>query len=180
MSCRKFERWAALSLEAGLSLGKARKLAAHREKCAECRALAEGLEETRAALAGLEAVPEAALDEVRSRVLREARRAAPRQARGGAWRWALAAAAAAVLAALFWPAPAPPPVRVARKPEVVQPLRPAEVAKPEPVAARRAPAARVRKRPRARQPAPQPPLLVRMQVDDPDIVILWWIDRNGG
>jgi hypothetical protein len=183
MSCTKFEKWVALSMEMQLPRRKARKLAAHLEGCAACRELAAGLEETRAALAMLEAVPGAALEGVRTHVLGEVRRTAPPSAAQGPWRWVMAAAAAVVvLAVLFWPKPAPPPpaVPVARQAEVEQPLSLPKTGKPKAAPARRARAARrVHPAPVRKQPSP-PPLLVKMQVDDPDIVILWLVDENGG
>ena len=132
--------------ECEIKLGMGENAAGHLESCAECRALAEDLR--------LNAI---ALREMRVRA-------------GVRWEWAIAAAAAIILAIGPWRGKPPekkPPERAASA-KIVGPTR--EV-KPTAVA----PVKHVRKR---RQPAE--PLRVKMFTSDPDVVIYWIVDKKEG
>jgi hypothetical protein len=109
-------------------------------------------------------VSPAAYDAVRQRVLGEIRR--QRRARNAVRTMAAMAACAALLmtalVALRPSAILPAPPMLARAPNV-----------PPPVMS----ALRVRRsRMHRRQPAPAQPLLVRLETDDPNVVILWMVN----
>ena len=133
--------------ECELKLGMGEDAGQHLASCAECRALAEDLR--------LNAI---ALSEMRIR---------PGVSR---WQWAMAAAAAIVMAIFAWRLTrmqklVPPPVRIA----VVAPARPVE--KVVLAQHRPAPHRRVRKE-------KFEPLKVKMLTSDPDVVIYWIVARS--
>ena len=149
-------------------------LADHLKECVCCREFAQEMASNRAALASLP-VDAAALDAVRSRVLdelmRRRRRAIP------AW---TAAACLAVLgiAATVWmmrgPV-APPPAVTAKAPPVASPAPQVvpihSVQRPRRAHPRRLVARRVE--------PPSEPLVVKMLTDDPNVVIVWLVDKKG-
>jgi len=109
-----------------------------------------------------EALPVAALAEVRSRVLAEVR---PR-ARWWRWVWvpALAAALAVVALVPLRQTPIEPPPLVAKAPSAPPISRPA--ARPAPV--------------RVKPPAPKPETqFARILTEDPNVVILWAMNNEG-
>ena len=135
--------------ECELKLGNGENASDHWATCAECRALAEDLR--------LNAL---ALSEMRIR---------PTLAR---WQWAMAAAAAIVMAIFAWKVTrvqklVPPPVRIA----VVAPARP--VVKVALAGHGPAPRRRIRKE-------NFEPLKVKMLTSDPDVVIYWIVDKKEG
>jgi hypothetical protein len=148
-------------------------LVEHLKECASCREFAQEIAANRAVLASL-AVDDAALDAVRSRVLGKLRRRTVR-----AWAWAAAACLAVLgIAASLWIARgpvAPPPAVTAKAPPAVIPapvnaairaVRPSKRAHSRRLVARRV-------------DAPSEPLVVKMLTDDPNIVIVWLIDKKG-
>ena len=199
MSCTSFENWIALYVEGDLARRKARRLERHLDECPACRDLAASLKESQQALKSLrsEAFDGAALEQVRSRVLGElaARAQAPSWFYRWDWRFALAGLLlATALGVTVWrvarrEAPKPNSARIT----VESPL-------PRPPTAGVVPAAPVRKATRrraahgpklelARTPAEairaeshqaSEPLMVKLVTDDPDVVIIWLVDRNGG
>ncbi|MEK7406458.1 MAG: hypothetical protein AAB225_15255 [Acidobacteriota bacterium] len=170
MTCGRFERWIALEVEGDLPARKAGRLARHLEACDGCRELAASLRASQAALRALreEPVSEAELRLVRQRVLACVR--AGEAVRAGWLRWAWVGAAALVLVAglsLWRPRPveAPPPPAVARVEAPIPAVVPSE---PAPA------------RPRPKPERPAGPLLVRLETADPQVVIYWIFDENGG
>jgi hypothetical protein len=135
--------------ECELKLGMGEDAGEHTSTCADCRALEEDLRLNTVALSGMK---------VRSTAAR--------------WQWAMAAAAAIVMAIFAWKVTrvqklAPPPVRIA----VVAPVRPVE--KVALAGHGPAPHRRVRKE-------KFEPLKVKMLTSDPDVVIYWIVDRKEG
>ena len=179
MSCDKFEPLIALYIEDDLAQAEAQVVESHLAGCDACREFAAEMRESQAALKALrtEFVDDAVLLQVRTEVLS----AASHLQRVVAWpRYAIAAGL--VLALLGgWlvrrqtdntrvrvqsvhaslPAPPAQPVVRPRQPRVL--------------------AARVRRRPRQQTPRfKSEPLVVKMITDDPQVVIYWLVDQNGG
>ncbi|HVP46508.1 MAG TPA: zf-HC2 domain-containing protein [Bryobacteraceae bacterium] len=177
MSCAKFEPLIALYVERDLPESEARMVEMHLEACPDCREFAAEMRESQAALKSLRTdfVEEAVFGKVRTEVV--SRLSTPRQT--AAWpRYAVAAMLLMGLCAgwLWYTRPAaslkfqpgiaaiaPPPVtRVSALPQ-------------------RVPRARVR--PHRARPAPafrSEPLVVKIVTDDPQVVIYWLVDQNGG
>jgi anti-sigma factor RsiW len=197
MKCRYSENDVALFVEGDLGQAKAHDMEAHIVVCDACRTLAEELRESQSLFKSLkqDTVSAAALSSVRSRVLAEAGAGKARVA-WGRWVYALAGAGfvVAMCAGLLWHAhvkidPRPPMAAVPAtrgtltisdsKPEVV------EVVKAKVPLTKRD--ERERRQPRAQEVAhteipPEPPkqLVVKLLTDDPNIVIYWLVDQNGG
>ena len=173
MACARFEPLIALYVGGELA---APEVEEHLRTCAGCRAFAEELERSQAALRGLreEEAPEAALAEVRGRVLDEIASRKPSWWFALRWRYALAPAAAVVallvtLSPRLLVSPSPPP-----------PLPgPPVLNVPAPAIAKSPPPPPVRRLPPKPAPVPREPLLVKMFTDDPDVVIYWLIDAEG-
>lgn len=178
MNCAQWEEVVARSVEGDLEAPEAARMAEHLAACSACRRLAAELRQTKAALGELTGEePDAAIyADLRARVLE-------RIDGRTRWRWAAYPAAAVLLIGLSvvtllrLEAPdSPRPVQIA-----VTPPRPVP-----PEATPRQPRQAPVRKPRPRQPA-QPvllaraeePLVIKMLTDDPDIVIIWLVDRNG-
>jgi hypothetical protein len=131
--------------ECELKLGMGEDAGEHLTSCAECHGLAEELRLNTVALKEMRVRPS-----VR-------------------WEWALAAAAAIVMAVATWKV-----TRVEKLP--MQPVRVA-VSAAKPVVAGHGPAPRKAKR--HLSPAAEP-LRVKMFTSDPDVVIYWIVDRKEG
>jgi hypothetical protein len=137
-------------------------------------------QELDALLAGLreEPWPEERLPAFRARVLSGC---APRRRR---WLWLLPApalAAAALLFVLLRPQPATPPAPSLVRTPAAPVLRAAPATAPA-VVARRTPRRAPAPPPRAllaQAPAPTETQFIRIMTDDPDVVILWAVHRNG-
>ena len=147
----------------------ARGVEPHLAECARCREFARALAESMALLkaAHEEPIAPAHYAAVRARVLGELeRRRVPVWRR--AWVYGLAAAAL-VLAAGVWlrPGVQPPPVAVVRPPAA-----PAT----EPVVQREK---RVPVHKRVARVAPTEPLLIKLETDNPDVVLYWIADKRG-
>jgi hypothetical protein len=183
MNCGRYEKRIALYVERDLSEGKARRLERHLAGCERCRDVLAELEASQAAVKslGAEPVERAAYDQIRARVLQQIA-AAPVRPAGRPWRWAWAAAAAAAIVAGWFalrPGQTPAPVRrpateIARSnmPE------PPQVVMPPP--ARPKPSARRVRRPAVRQRRPSAaPLVVKLETEDPNVVIYWIVDDTG-
>ena len=187
MNCERFEALIALQVEGDLSGRDAERLEEHLRECSTCRDLHGALSESQAALKdlGTEAADSEALDRVRRRVMAEVTEKRPSLVY--AWRWKYALAAGAVLVILGvvlseWGTVTRPPA-----PLVVQapPAAPEVVAKKVPQPARM-PARQARKRAplvavksRIEPPKESEPLVVKLVTDDPNVVIVWLIDRTG-
>ncbi|HKW97754.1 MAG TPA: zf-HC2 domain-containing protein [Bryobacteraceae bacterium] len=181
MNCAGYEALIALYVENDLTEEETGQVERHLDACGGCREFAAGLRESQAAFKALrfESVDESTYAEVRAGVLRET--STPRRMPG--WRrYAVAAAVAlAIVAGWMW--------QIQRQAPVQQP--PAIVAKVPPASLvhAQAPAERTHHAPRvqhvARRLKSKPsfksePLLVKMITDDPDVVIYWLVDQNGG
>ena len=162
MNCSNWEQEIASESEsAGLE--------AHLKECERCRDFAREIDENRAALLSLETHP-AALHAVRRRVLNEIQ---AKRRRRAWWAWS-AAAAAACFAIVFaarvasWTNPAPP--RVA--PIVTHAVPSANPSVPRHAVMRRPRHAR-------HEQAKSEPLVVKMLTDDPNVIIIWLVDKKG-
>lgn len=180
MSCAKFELLIALYVEHDLAEAEAQAVESHLETCDGCREFAAGMHQSQSALKRLrtELVEDSVFEEVRREVLGEV----ARSRKVVAWpKYAIAAMLIVGLAASWlWRTrsraiidlqPMPPMVAVTPPPAVV----PAEA----PQVHQRA----VRSRRRRPRPAPSfksEPLVVKMITDDPQVVIYWLVDQNGG
>ncbi len=182
MTCTKLETWIALYVENDLPERKVRRLEAHLGDCSACRELAASLRESQAAVKDLRAEPveSAVLERIRGGVLEKIAAQESRPARPCGWAWRLALAAAVIAAiglGTLWRGER----REVPKHEVVVTPKPAE---PPVAIAAKAQAPQKRRVARARKPAPAKetagPLVVKLNTDDPNIVIIWLVDRNGG
>jgi anti-sigma factor RsiW len=140
-------------------------LATHLAACEHCRAFAREIDEDRAALASL-APPAAALRDVRVRVMSQLQ--ARRRRTAYLW-WATAAAC---LAALFLGLQVRP-----RAPESLAIVIAAPKA-PQIALARASRPHRTRARAALARSAPQP-IVIKMLTDDPNVVIIWLVDKKG-
>ena len=206
MTCASYEPLIALYVENDLPVRETAGIEAHLAGCATCRAFAAALSLNQRALRelGQEHPDPQALAVVRQRVRTALESPVePRTARFAPV-WAIAAAAGvAVLAFLLQQrtdgGPAAPPVAptvvhapaVPRTTPPVRPLatpssgpitpRPAEASAPRTArtGSRGTPTRRVAV-PAARSLSPQPDLLIKLVTSDPDIVIYWLVEQNGG
>lgn len=175
MSCARWEEKIALYAEGDLPERDTRRVEEHLGECPECRRFAAALAESQLAVKSLrgEAPEAAALEAVRRRVLEQiaSEPRVPGFAWGWAWKYGLAGLALAVTGGLWW---WPSPSREAAPPAMVVELPRAPVPAPPP-----APAPKRRRV--ARPPVvPSEPLMLKLVTDDPNVVIVWLIDRNGG
>lgn len=173
MNCSRWERQLALLVEGDLGEREARQVEEHLAACPACREFLEELRQSQAALRELggEEVDGVALAAVRQRVLAEVESRKPAWVFGLRWWHAVpVGVAAALMAVVLW----------LRVPEVEPPPAMAVWAPPAPELVRSAPPPAVRKVPEIKPAAPTEPLLVKFFTDDPDVVIYWIIDQNGG
>jgi hypothetical protein len=148
-------------------------LAEHLSVCEACRWFAQDLAENAAALRSIEVDP-AAYTAVRARVLE-----AVRPKRRFVRLWAAAATVVAACAVLVWFAadfssPVPLPV-VARKlpvPETTAPSRSRFTTDPIVLGTRRA-------HPRRLVARSEPLTAIKLLTDDPNVVIIWLVDKKG-
>jgi hypothetical protein len=197
MSCERFEPLVALHVEGDLPGREAAEVEAHLSACGVCQAFADGLRDSQAALKGLgqEELDPAALAAVRrsvSEALDAGRAARPRRL---PLAWALTAAAALALIAVLlgWRESSAPTPAVVGRPGV--PAAPPSAAAP-PSSTERAAASRETAQPRrTARPMKRPPeapllapaapsvesaLLLKLVTNDPDVIIYWLVDQNGG
>jgi anti-sigma factor RsiW len=180
MSCSDWEERIALHAGGDLPPVEAAEVERHLQVCAACQASASGFEQSLALLREAHSAPLAAahFSAVRARVvaeLEQQRRPLWRRA----WGYGLAAAVVALLAMLA--------LRPGRTPErrapVVAAVHPPLIAVSEPVippAPRRRVARRVVRPPSVPEsPAPEP-LMVKLQTEDPNVVIYWIADGKRG
>jgi hypothetical protein len=148
-------------------------LAEHLSGCEACRGFALDLAENAAALQSIEVDP-AAYTAVRARVLE-----AVRPKRRFAWLWAAAATAVAACVVLVWFAaesssPVPPPevARTLPAPETTAPSRSRLGTEPRATVTRRI-------RPRPLVARSEPLTAIKLLTDDPNVVIIWLVDKKG-
>jgi anti-sigma factor RsiW len=179
MNCSDWEERVALHAGGDLPPAEAAEVERHLRECAACQVLASGFEQSLALLreAHNEPLAPAHFSAVRARVVAELE-----QKRRPLWAWAwsfgLAAAAVALLVTLaLRPGRTPErraPVVAVNHPPVVVAHEPAVAPPPHPRVARRAARPIV-------PDAPDPePLIVKLQTDDPNVVIYWIADRKRG
>ncbi len=164
MTCAEWqERIAAEEIDAGVR--------AHLASCGDCAEFVRELEANAAALREV-TVPAAAYAAVRARVRAEVRR--PR--RRWIWAW-VCAGAAAVIAALVLLAtprraqlPLPDVAYAATPPHVIVPQTPVRVVRHRHTK---------RLAPRRELARAEQPMTIKLQTDDPDVVIYWIVDGKG-
>jgi anti-sigma factor RsiW len=193
MKCEDLEERIALHITDDLPPGQAASVKAHLDACSRCQELADGLRRTARALESLKAeeADEPACREVRRRVLERLRSGDVRRLPVNTpWRWAVAAALFLFLAL--------PIAFRERKTDLPAPLVPVapEVGRrpPETVASaptvNRTPAKLASRHRKAEGSAellrrkvattPREPMVVKLLTDDPDVVIYWLVEQNGG
>ena len=177
MSCAKYEPLMALYIEGDLADDEARVVALHLETCDVCREFAAGIRDSQGALKTLrtEFVNESVYQEVRREVLsRMTSRPKPAM-----WpRYAVAAGLAIALLA-GWLGRMQHVASLWLQPRAaVIPSAPLVTSQPP------APHTRMvrvrRRRPRLAPSFKSEPLVVKMITDDPQVVIYWLVDQNGG
>jgi len=192
MSCAEFEILIALQVEDDLPEGQEPVVSGHLKSCSACREFAGELRQSQAALKSLryEPIGTEVFAEVRERVLASV---PARRARDMAWaKYAVAAAVFVALGAtVLWrsrhpitpqqpvapevtvTAPAPIEIPVVR----VQPRRKMLHRK---LMARRVKTEMEPFRAVASTVAKSEPLVIKLLTDDPQVVIYWLVDQNGG
>jgi len=179
MSCQKFELLIALYVEGDLAPGEAGMVESHLGGCEGCRQFSAEMRTSQAALKVLrnEYIAPSAFEQVRSHVL---------ATRPQAWlpliwpRYAIAAGLLVVLLA-GWLVRRHTENAVVGV-ESVHAIMPAPPAQPL-LRPRPPKALAARERRRLRRQAPRfktEPLVVKMITDDPQVVIYWLVDQNGG
>ena len=180
MSCDKFEPLIALYVENDLTAAEAQAVDSHLAGCDDCREFAAEMRESQAALKALrtEFVDDAVLLQVRAEVLRDT----SHRQRIGAWpRYSIAAGLVlALLGGWMWQMR--PMARLEFQPIAASVSAPPLVATvPAPQPRTHTGVARVRRhRPQAAPVFKSEPLVVKMITDDPQVVIYWLVDQNGG
>ena len=180
MNCRDWEERIALHAGGDLPPAEAAAVERHLRECAGCQVLASGMKQSLAMLkeAHDEPLAPAHFSTVRARVMAELE-----QKRRPLWAWAwsfgLAAAAVALLVTLaLRPGRTPErraPVVAVNHPPVVVAHEPAVPPPPHRRVVRRV------VRPPIVPDTPDPePLIVKLQTDDPNVVIYWIADRKRG
>jgi len=178
MNCSHWEERIALRAGGDLPPAEAVEVERHLRECAGCQVLASGLNQSLALLKEAHHEPLAAahFSAVRARVVAELAQGRPLWQ--GAWGYGLAAAVVALLVMLaLRPGETPE-----RRTPVVAASYPPVIAVREPATPPRRSIAR---RKASRAPAPQvvpapEPLIVKLQTDDPNVVIYWIADRKRG
>ena len=179
MNCSDWEERIALHAGGDLPSEEAAEVERHLRECAGCQVLASGLKQSLALLkeAHDEPLAPAQFSAVRARVVAELE-----QARRPMWQWAWSLGLAAALVALLVMLA----LRPGRTPVAVRSNRSLTVAALSPPAVRESvsappPHRRVVRRKVNREPTPQlEPLIVKLQTDDPNVVIYWIADRKRG
>ncbi len=183
MNSSDWEERVALHAGGDLPPAEAAEVERHLRECAACQVLASGLKQSLALLkeAHNEPLAPAHFSAVRARVMAELeqkRRRGALWARRWAWSFGVAAAAAALLVTLaLRPGRTPErraPVVAANHPPVVVVREPVVPPPPHRRVARRVVRPNV-----PDTPAPEP-LIVKLQTDDPNLVIYWIADRKRG
>jgi hypothetical protein len=192
MNCNDWEERIALHAGGDLPPAEAAEVERHLRECAGCQVLASGLKQSLVLLREEHNEPLAAahFSAVRARVVAELeheRRRGALWARRRAWSYGLAAAAVALLAMLTLRPGRPPIVASHRQPlynvrgsDVLSEPRTLEsgTGPTLPLPHRRV-ARRVVRSKAPDTPSPEP-LIVKLQTDDPNVVIYWIADRKKG
>jgi len=203
VTCESLESRIALYASGDLEAAEATPVEAHLAVCEACRALAAELAANQDALASLaDEDVDAAARVVRGRV-RAALDGAPRRSPWAHAPWAALAASILIAAAVLLPrepparmveatrATATPEARSAKEVIAVTPSQPTPLATESrgrantPLHRRRVvvagnPETPVAPRKEALPDAPERPLVVKLVTSDPNVVIYWVLDQNGG
>ena len=189
MRCRHFEDDLALYVEGDLAGSRHRAVEAHLAGCGACRAFVAELRESQAVFKRLrgEMVSAAALGDVRQRVLAEVA-AAQGRLPWGRWLCVVAGLACVVIAVVLHSRPrrggeAAPVIKSREATETAQtgwsvrPEHSAELTTParQPAGRRATPPLRG-----GESAQPKQQIVMKLLTDDPDIIIYWLIDQNGG
>jgi anti-sigma factor RsiW len=179
MNCSDWEERIALHAGGDLPPTETAEVERHLRECAGCQVLASGLKQSLAWLKEAHAEPLAAahFSAVRARVVAELE-----QKRRPLWRWAWSYGLAAVAVALLVMLVLRPGRTPVRRTPVVATNHPPVVVASEPVVPP-PPHRRVARRVvRANVPdtSSGEPLIVKLQTDDPNVVIYWIADRKKG
>lgn len=189
MNCRHSEKDLALYVEGDLPEAKAKEVEVHLPACTACRQVVEELSGSQALFKSIrqETVSAAQLADLRVRVMERVAVQRPKLLWG---RWIYALAGAAFVVAImvgvlareaYRDEKSVKVVELAPPPPAVQEVSPpAEGERPNPV--------KLNVKHRARKKVIQPkvsaepptPMMVKLQTDDPNIVIYWLFDQNGG
>jgi anti-sigma factor RsiW len=174
MKCPNFELPIALYVENDLAEAEERVVEAHLDACGRCRAFADEMRQSQGMLKALRAefVEDVVFQEVGARTLG----GISRDRKALAWaRYAIAAVLVlALMAGWLWRS-RPSTKSDLRPIVVVTPRPPLEQAKTPPITHL------ARKHARRRAPSfKSEPLVVKMITEDPDVVIYWLVDQNGG
>jgi anti-sigma-K factor RskA len=208
MNCRGWNPHIALYVEGDLDPDLTRQVEAHLGACVECRAFAEELQGSQAAVHQLrsEIIENASLNRVRMSVLDQVRRMNESRTwldrirmlfwGGMRWRYAvLGGAALAVVSLAAWrlsikEIPAGPQIaQIAVPPAPAPPPVTVEAHKTTVQAARSVAPKKQRSvkpsrmavaDPPAQEEPPKPDTVVRIFTDDPNVVIYWLLDQTGG
>ena len=192
MNCNDWEERIALHAGGDLPPAEAAEVERHLRECAGCQVLASGLKQSLALLkeAHDEPLAPAHFSAVRARVVAELeheRRRGALWARRRAWSYGLAAVAVALLAMLTLRSGRPPIVARHRQP--LSNVRGSDVlSEPRTLESGTGPTLPRPHRRVARRVAPSnapdtsagEPLIVKLQTDDPNVVIYWIADRKKG
>jgi anti-sigma factor RsiW len=189
MNCSDWEERIALHAGGDLPPAEAAEVERHLRECAGCQVLASGLQRSLAWLKEEHDEPLAGahFSAVRARVVAELEQ---QRRRGALWarrRWGygLAAAAAVVLLAMLALRPVRTPVAASHK-QPLSDVRGSDTSEPRTLESGTAPShppphRRVARRKVKQEPAAQPePLIVKLQTDDPNVVIYWIADGKRG
>jgi anti-sigma factor RsiW len=192
MNCNDWEERIALHAGGDLPPAEAAEVERHLRECAGCQVLASGLKQSLALLkeAHDEPLAPAHFSAVRARVVAELEQERQRGAlwaRRRAWSYGLAAVAVALLAMLTLRSGRPPIVASHRQP--LSNVRGSDVlSEPRTLESGTGPTLPRPHRRVARRVAPSnapdtsagEPLIVKLQTDDPNVVIYWIADRKKG
>jgi hypothetical protein len=205
MSCKRYEHWAGLYVGGDLDGSRARKLERHLADCAECRELVEGLGETRAAIEGLrdESLDGSVLQDFRKRIFETIEADAGSAGAPAWWYWGLAGSLAMLLIALtgwfFIPRTIESPRQVAEEappaevPATIPPRETTTSLPAEPTVEKHEPPTKYAVMDETDSPTVEPSfpetdegprdadvVVVKLLTDNPDIVIYWLVESNGG
>lgn len=181
MNCTEWEERIALHAGGDLPVGEAVEVERHLGECAGCQVLWSGLRESLETLRAAHRADQqdtlgpALFTAVRGRVLAEL----ARRQRRWVWVWAgnLGAAALALMLGLaMWPRRTPPLPQVARAMPPAQTLADARGSVPSRDRKGAIFAQKRQRRAMARETRRRPPLTVKLQTSDPNIVIYWIAD----
>ncbi|HEY2379940.1 MAG TPA: zf-HC2 domain-containing protein [Terriglobia bacterium] len=186
MTCRHSENELALYVEGDLPPAKADQVDVHLHSCPVCRQFVDELRETQSTFKSIrqETVSPQALAHLRTRVLGQVA-AQNRRPGWGRWVYALAGVAFVVVvvagALSRYDRPVAKVQAVAVSPPAV--LQPSVALHAEVVADKQPPKPHLRRShrpPETKAAEPPKEIMVKLLTEDPNVVIYWLVDQNGG